>query len=76
MVQWGMTPLQAIQSATINAATLLNWRNEQGQLNVGVLQTGTYADMVAVKGNPLEQISLLEAIPVVIKGGEVVKQPN
>lgn len=73
MVQWGMTPLQAIQSATINAATLLNWRNEQGQLNVGVLQTGTYADMVAVKGNPLEQISLLEAIPVVIKGGEVVK---
>ena len=75
MVQWGMTPLQAIQSATINAATLLNWRNEQGQLNVGVLQTGTYADMVAVKGNPLEQISLLEAIPVVIKAGEVVKQP-
>ena len=73
MVQWGMTPLQAIQSATINAATLLNWRNEQGQLNVGVLQTGTYADMVAVKGNPLEQISLLENIPVVIKGGEVVK---
>ena len=75
MVQWGMTPLQAIQSATINAATLLNWRNEQGQLNVGVLQTGTYADMVAVKGNPLEQISLLEAIPVVIKGGAVIKQP-
>ena len=73
MVQWGMTPLQAIQSATINAATLLNWRNEQGQLNVGVLQAGTYADMVAVKGNPLEQISLLENIPVVIKGGEVVK---
>lgn len=75
MVQWGMTPLQAIQSATINAATLLNWRNEQGLLNVGVLQTGTYADMVAVKGNPLEQISLLEAIPVVIKGGAVIKQP-
>ena len=75
MVQWGMTPLQAIQSATFNAATLLNWRNEQGQLNVGVLQTGTYADMVAVKGNPLEQISLLENIPVVIKGGAVIKQP-
>lgn len=75
MVQWGMTPLQAIQSATINAATLLNWRNEQGLLNVGVLQTGTYADMVAVKGNPLEQISLLENIPVVIKGGAVIKQP-
>ncbi|MDX5408328.1 MAG: amidohydrolase family protein [Chromatiaceae bacterium] len=76
MVQWGMTPLQAIQSATVNAATLLNWRNEQGQLNVGVLQAGAYADMIAVKGNPLEHITLLEAIPVVIKGGEVVKQPN
>lgn len=73
MVQWGMTPLQAIQSATITAAELLNWRNEQGQLNVGVLQAGAYADMVAVKGNPLQQITLLENIPVVIKGGELVK---
>ncbi|MBZ9613114.1 Xaa-Pro dipeptidase [Rheinheimera maricola] len=74
MVQWGMTPLQAIQSATVTAAELLNWRNEQGQLNVGVLQAGAYADMVAVKGNPLQQITLLENIPVVIKGGELVKK--
>lgn len=75
MVQWGMTPLQAIQSATLHAAELLNWRNEQGQLNVGVLEPGAYADMVAVKGNPLAQITLLEQIPLVIKGGEQVKAP-
>lgn len=73
MVQWGMTPLQAIQSATVNAAELLNWRNAQGQLNVGVLQAGAYADMIAVAGNPLQQIELLQQIPVVIKGGQQVK---
>jgi imidazolonepropionase-like amidohydrolase len=75
MVQWGMTPLQAIQSATLHAAELLNWRNEQGQLNVGVLEPGAYADMVAIAGNPLEQITLLQQIPVVIKGGKAVKAP-
>ncbi|MGP9803019.1 Xaa-Pro dipeptidase [Rheinheimera sp. NSM] len=75
MVQWGMTPLQAIQSATLHAAELLNWRNEQGQLNVGVLEPGAYADMVAIAGNPLEQITLLEQIPLVIKGGKAVKAP-
>lgn len=76
MVQWGMTPLQAIQSATLNAAELLNWRSAAGQLNVGVLEPGAYADMVAVKGNPLEQISLLQNIPLVIKGGQRVKMTN
>lgn len=73
MVQWGMTPLQAIQSATLHASTLLNWRNEQGQLNVGVLEPGAFADIIAVKGDPLQQISLLQQIPLVIKGGELVK---
>lgn len=76
MVQWGMTPLQAIQSATLNAAELLNWRSAAGQLNVGVLEPGAYADIVAVKGNPLEQISLLQHIPLVIKGGQRVKMAN
>ncbi|GAB2912317.1 Xaa-Pro dipeptidase [Rheinheimera gaetbuli] len=76
MVQWGMTPLQAIQSASINAAELLNWRNAAGQLNVGVLEPGAYADIVAVKGNPLEQISLLQNIPLIIKGGQLVKMAN
>ncbi|SEA70519.1 metal-dependent hydrolase family protein [Alkalimonas amylolytica] len=73
MVDWGMTPLQAIQSATLHAATLLDWRNEQGQLNVGLLEPGAYADMVAVEGNPLQNIRLLEAIPIVVKGGQRVK---
>ncbi|MCC5852196.1 MAG: amidohydrolase family protein [Alkalimonas sp.] len=73
MVDWGMTPLQAIQSATLHAATLLDWRNEQGQLNVGLLEPGAYADLVAVAGNPLQNIRLLEAIPVVVKGGQQVK---
>ncbi|WP_333608690.1 Xaa-Pro dipeptidase [Arsukibacterium sp.] len=73
MVQWGMTPLEAIQSATLHAAELLHWRNEQGQLNVGVLEPGAFADIIAVKGDPLKQISLLQQIPVVIKGGEPVK---
>lgn len=76
MVQWGMTPLQAIQSATVNAASLLNWRNTQGQLNVGVLEAGAYADIIAVTGNPLQQIELLQNIAIVIKGGHMVKTPD
>lgn len=67
MVQFGMTPIQAIQAATINAATLLK------QPELGVIREGAYADLIAVTGNPLEQISLLESVPVVIKGGELVK---
>ncbi|MCH8538841.1 MAG: amidohydrolase family protein, partial [Alkalimonas sp.] len=73
MVEWGMTPLQAIQSATLHAADLLHWHHEDGRQNVGVLQAGAYADLIAVQGNPLQDIRLLEAIPVVVKGGERVK---
>ena len=67
MVRYGMTPLQAIQSATINAAQAL--RRE----DVGVVEEGRWADFVAVKGDPTADVRLLEAIPVVVKGGEVVK---
>ncbi|AWL11482.1 Enamidase [Saliniradius amylolyticus] len=70
MVKFGMSPLQAIQAATINAATLLN----QNQ-HLGSIDAGKWADIVAVKGNPLEKIQLLESIPVVIKDGHIVKQP-
>lgn len=73
MVEWGMTPLQAIQSATLHAADLLHWHSDEGKQNVGVLEPGAYADLVAVQGNPLENIRLLEAIPVVVKGGQRVK---
>jgi len=67
MVRYGMTPLEAIRSATLHAAEAL------GRDDVGVLETGRWADLVAVAGDPTENVRLLEDIPVVIKGGEVVK---
>ena len=67
MVKYGMTPLQAIQSATVNAAEAL------ASKDVGVIEAGRYADMVAVAGDPTQDVRLLEKVAVVIKGGEVVK---
>ena len=67
MVRFGMTPMQAIQAATVNAAALLNWSKD-----VGALTPGHYADMVAVEGDPLKDITVLEHVKAVIKGGEVV----
>jgi len=67
MVRYGMSPTQAIRSATLSAAEAL------GRNDVGVLEAGRYADMVAVTGDPTQDVTLLEAIPVVIKGGELVK---
>ncbi len=69
MVKWGMTPMMAIQAATIRAAENLGWEDR-----VGCLEPGRFADLVAVKGDPLADIRLLEQIPVVLKGGRVVKQ--
>jgi imidazolonepropionase-like amidohydrolase len=66
MVRWGMTPMQAVQSATVNAADLLGWPM------VGAIAPGKYADLVAVDGDPLKDVTLLEKIPFVMKGGEVV----
>lgn len=68
MVKLGMPPMQAIQSATINAADLLGWKNK-----VGSIAVGKYADIIAVVGNPVENISLLENVAFVMKGGEVFK---
>jgi len=68
MVVWGMTPLQAIQAATINAADLLGWKDRVGQL-----APGFYADLVAVKGDPLADVSVLEKVDFVMKGGEIYK---
>jgi imidazolonepropionase-like amidohydrolase len=68
MVQWGMTPMQAIQAATVNSAALLGWSKD-----VGALSAGHYADMVAVDGDALKDITVLEHVSGVIKGGEVVK---
>lgn len=63
-VERGMTPMQSIQSATSVAAKYIGWERD-----VGAIEPGRYGDIVAVRGNPLEDISLLENIEVVIKGG-------
>jgi imidazolonepropionase-like amidohydrolase len=69
MVRYGMTPMQAIQSATRNAADLL------GKSDVlGSLKAGKYADVVAVSGNPLDDISVLEHVKFVMKGGTIYKR--
>jgi len=68
MVQFGMTPLQALQAASINAATLLKKEND-----IGSLKVGAYADIIAVRGNPLDDIALLEQVAFVMKDGKVVK---
>ena len=67
MVQWGMTPLQAIQAATRNAAEALNREGD-----VGRIATGRFGDLVAVKGDPLANVTVLEHVDAVIKGGIVV----
>ena len=70
MVQFGMTPIQALQSATINAATLL-----KEQENFGSLRSGKYADIIAVRGDPLADVRLLEDVSFVMKAGTIYKTP-
>ena len=69
MVEWGMTPDQAIRSATSSAADLLGWSDR-----VGSVQPGRFADLVAVSGNPLEDVSTLQHVAFVMKGGVVYKR--
>ncbi|WP_305082482.1 Xaa-Pro dipeptidase [Pacificimonas pallii] len=68
MVRFGMTPLQAIQAATINAADALG-----READVGAIKVGAWGDMVAVTGDPLSDVTLLENPSAVIKGGERVR---
>jgi len=68
MVNNGMTPMQAIQAATIEGARLLRWDKD-----VGTIAPGHFADMVAVKGDPLADVRVLEKVDAVMKGGAVVK---
>lgn len=67
MTRYGMSATQAIQAATANAAEAL------GNKDVGLIEKGRWGDMIAVAGDPTRDVSLLQSIPVVIKGGEVVK---
>jgi len=68
MVEWGMTPLEAIQAATLNGASLMGWSGK-----VGVLAPGAYADVIAVPGNPLADVRTLEHVSFVMQGGAVKK---
>lgn len=67
MVEWGMTPIEAIQASTINTADLF------GLDNIGEIKESFDADIVAVKGNPLDDITLLENIDFVMKEGQIIK---
>ena len=69
MVKYGMTPMQAIQAATTNAADLLGHSKE-----VGSIKPGKYADVIAVSSDPLRDISVLEHVDFVMKDGAVYKE--
>ncbi|MDX1405546.1 MAG: amidohydrolase family protein [Woeseiaceae bacterium] len=68
MVQRGMTPMQAIKAATSVAARVIGWEKD-----VGSLEVGRYGDLIAVQGDPLSNVSLLQEVRVVVKGGLVFK---
>ncbi len=68
MVMYGMTPAQAIQAATRNAADLIGRASD-----VGVLSPGHFADLIAVKEDPLQRVEVLEHINLVMKGGTIIK---
>ena len=68
MVEWGMTPMQAIQSATISGADSFGWNDK-----VGSIAVGKFADIVAVTANPLDKINVLENVEFVMKDGVVYK---
>jgi imidazolonepropionase-like amidohydrolase len=68
MVKLGLTPLQAIQAATVNAADLLGWSDR-----VGTLEPGKLADLIAVSGDPLADVRALESVKFVLKDGAVVR---
>ncbi len=68
--QYGMTPMQAIQTATRNAADLLGMSDQ-----IGTLEAGKLADIVAVPGNPLNDITAMERVGFVMKDGAIYKKP-
>ena len=68
MTQWGMTPLQAIRAATVNAGEALGREKD-----VGAIEPGRYGDMIAVAGDPLKDVTVLQHVAVVIKAGVVAR---
>src|SRR5207302_10933960 len=68
MVKYGMTPAQAIRSATIVGAEMLGWQDR-----IGSIEKGKFADLTAVAGDPLADITEFERVKFVMKGGDVIK---
>lgn len=68
MVEMGLTPLEAIQAATVNAADLLGWADK-----IATIEPGKWADIIAVDGNPLQDVKTLEHVRFVMKSGEVIE---
>ena len=71
MVRLGFTPIEAIRSATTVAADLLALTGQ-----IGAVEKGAFADLVAVRGDPLQDVSVLDRIDFVMKGGAVVRSPS
>ena len=69
MVKYGMTPLAAIQAGTVNGAKLLGWQDK-----IGALKPGYAADVVAVPGNPLDDITTLQKVSFVMKNGAIYRR--
>ena len=68
MVQLGLTPVQALQAGTVNAAELMGWSDR-----IGAIRPGMFADMVAIQGDPLRDIELLKHVQFVMKDGVIYK---
>ena len=70
MVKFGMTPAQAIRAATVTASELVGMRD-----SLGTVEAGKLADIVAVPGDPLGDVSVMERVDFVMKGGVVYRRP-
>ncbi len=68
LVHGGMTPLQALQAATISGAQLLNWSDR-----IGTIEPGKFADIIAMEGDPTHDIDAIEKIAFVMKDGVTIK---
>ena len=71
LVRGGMTPLEALQAATVNGAELLGMSQQ-----IGAIEPGKYADIIAVNGDPLRDIAVMDQVVFVMKGGEVIKRES